>query len=294
MNQSTVAHFQWQQQSPWLCYFPNVEWQCDEATTTTPRHAVSILPSLPKWRTCQQPSHTGGKKQSDFLPAFRAASIEYMFRTVSPLVIQEAQRQVGVVFGSNGVPEDLITVHVRWGDKGREMQLVTMEQYINAIVRLVQQRQQDEYRQRRGTSLNRLGRRYFPATTFFRKNDNIHPNETRVNIYLATEDPVAARAFLQAVPPRWKVYVDVAIEELSSFRPRSIDRHSQPSVTARNTLGRSGLINLASLLVGMEANDYVLTTASSFSRIINSLRTNIVDPRCNNCTRMVDLRPGMW
>jgi hypothetical protein len=50
-----------------------------------------------------------------------AAFTEYLFSQVSPLVIQEAQRQIGVIFQDVGaqVPDDLVTVHIRWGDKVR-------------------------------------------------------------------------------------------------------------------------------------------------------------------------------
>jgi hypothetical protein len=286
--------------SPWLCYFPKLEHVCKgkdvlallqqpqqqqnqnqtilPAITSATTSKNTIMPNRkPCWHAQQQQ-----QPSNNFVPAFRAASIEYMFRTVSPLVIREAQRQVGVVFGPNGAPNDLITVHVRWGDKNREMQLVTIDKYMDAIGTLIQEResyprasQQPQQQQSHTDTII------------------IHPNETMANIYLATEDPLAARAFVQAAPIKWKIYMDVAIDELTLFRPY-INRLNQPSQTAKNTRGRAGLINLASLLVGMEANDYVLTTASSFSRIINSLRTNIVDPRCNNCTRMMDLQPGMW
>jgi hypothetical protein len=49
-----------------------------------------------------------------------------------------------------------------------------------------------------------------------------------------------------------------------------------------------------SLLVAMEANYFVLTTASNWSRLMNELRKNFVEPRCNNCTLMVDLKYGEW
>lgn len=51
----------------------------------------------------------------------RAAFTEYLFSEVSPLVVQEAQRQIGIIFNDVGsqVPDDLITVHIRWGDKVR-------------------------------------------------------------------------------------------------------------------------------------------------------------------------------
>jgi hypothetical protein len=55
--------------------------------------------------------------------------------------------------------------------------------------------------------------------------------------------------------------------------------------------GRTGTVALGSLLVAMEANEYVLTTGSNWSRMMNELRQTILDPRCNSCTKMVDLHP---
>lgn len=46
----------------------------------------------------------------------RAASTEFLFTGVSPLIQQEAERQLNLVFGHrNKVPDNLITVHIRWG-----------------------------------------------------------------------------------------------------------------------------------------------------------------------------------
>jgi hypothetical protein len=55
--------------------------------------------------------------------------------------------------------------------------------------------------------------------------------------------------------------------------------------------GTAGRITLGSLLVAMEANDFVSTTASNWSRLMNELRKSILDSRCGNCTHMIDLRP---
>jgi hypothetical protein len=138
-----------------------------------------------------------------------------------------------------------------------EMDLVPAEEYVQAVARLVQE--------------GDIG--------------------TPVSIYLATEDPRAVSAFQSAAPPEWKVYVDRTITELSEFRPTKGNRASW---TTRNTMGRAGLVSLGSLLVALEANYFVLTTKSNFSRLLNELRKNVLDPRCYSCTKMVDLRPGEW
>jgi hypothetical protein len=50
----------------------------------------------------------------------RAAGIEFLFGRASPPLIQEAQRQLALVFqktAGSRIPENLITVHIRWGAK---------------------------------------------------------------------------------------------------------------------------------------------------------------------------------
>jgi hypothetical protein len=53
----------------------------------------------------------------------RPAGAEFMFGRVSPLLVEEAERQLALVFEKAGqVPKDLIVVCVRWGDKkGKEV-----------------------------------------------------------------------------------------------------------------------------------------------------------------------------
>lgn len=238
------------QQSPLLCYLPQAEFRCgdemiaDEVNVTDPRNDRLRCSAM------QQPGYLAG---------FRAASMEYLFQSVSPLVIHEAQRQVGLLFGST-VPEDLIVVHMRWGDKFWEMDLAHETEYVTAVTQLLTERGKDA-------------------------------NGTAAHVYLATEDPNALAAFEAAAPPAWKIYVDRTIAELDLYRP---SKGNRASWTTRHTKGRAGLVALGSLLVALEADDFVLTTKSNWSRLINELRKNVIDPRCANCTRMIDLRPGEW
>ena len=48
--------------------------------------------------------------------------------------------------------------------------------------------------------------------------------------------------------------------------------------------GRPGLVVLGSLLLAIEANNFLLTTANNCSRLMNEVRTNVLGPRCGNCT----------
>ena len=105
----------------------------------------------------------------------------------------------------------------------------------------------------------------------------------------------AVNMFRDMAPPSWKIFVDRS-SELWSHRP-SKRYFNHASYTTLNTQGRGGLVSMGSLLVAMEAKDFVLTTASGWSRLMDELRRNVVDPQCsggNNCTTMIDLRPGFW
>jgi hypothetical protein len=185
---------------------------------------------------------------------FRAATLEYLFHALSPLVFQEASRQVGWLFPNGQTPPDLITVHIRWGDKFWEMDLVPIAEYIQAVEQLV-------------------------------------ASSTDVHIYLATEDPRATEEFVTSAPLHWNIYIDRTLVELTDVRP---NKGNRASWMTKNTEGRAGLMNVASWLIALEANRFVLTTASNWSRIVNDLRKNVIDPRCGNCTQVIDLRPGIW
>ena len=264
--------------SPMLCYFPASECKCSNfqnkfvdgeiisssSTNTTRTFHINESPNITDPRD-RKTWCESAKESEEARALIRASSTEYLFQSLSPLVIREAKRQVGIIFPNGIVPEDMVTVHIRWGDKFWEMDLPPIEEYIAAVHTIL------------STGEN-LG-------------DHTVTNVTKANIYLATEDPRAYNEFMAAKPQGWNVYADITLFEINAFRPLKGNRASW---AARNTNGRAGLVALASMLVAMEANMFVLTTKSNWSTIMNHLRTNIVNPRCNNCTKMIDLRPGIW
>jgi hypothetical protein len=236
------------------CYFPFAEGQCVNKTTATVTAASMYSRSTPK---CADLKQRFNSTTSDI----RQAGIEYLFSHVSEKIIKEAERQFKLVFGEKSPPSNLITVHVRWGDKitSREMNFVPIEKYINAVNELAQQR----------------------------NNKN-----QKISVYLATEDPKAVQQFTQKAPTDWTIYVDQYYHEVKQHRQQSDkELYNQNAITAKHTKGQAGLLTLASLLVSLEANDFVLTTASNWSRLMNELRISILDKECNQCTRMIDLQP---
>lgn len=249
--------------SPMLCYFEKSELSCPddiEYATEHPGFNVAMNLSRPNGIVLDFCKNITSHMDKGSL---RMAVVEFLFTRMTPLVIAEAERQLNMVFGDYGsVPEDLITVHIRWGDKQKEMKLVTISQYVNAIQKLLIQRS----------------------------------NQTKfANIYLATEDPTAVEKFRSYIPSTWNLYIDRFYVDLLSYR--NTDASNNVPKMSKALDGLAGLVTLGSLLVAMEANDFVLTTASNWSRLMNELRKVIINPRCNNCTDMIDLRApkrGEW
>ena len=250
--QTINPHWLWKDQAyctaenPWECYFGNIEPTC----TTPVASITNVTDPRRQDLRCQRLQSNDNHTLVDF----RAATMEYFFANLQPLVLQEAQRQIGLLFPGGIVPSNLITVHLRWGDKFWEMDLVPAQQYVEAVQQLLN-------------------------TT----------SSEHVHIYLACEDPRAVEAFQQAAPPHWHIYVDRTVAELDMVRPT---RGNRASWTTRNTQGRAGLVALGSLLVALEANSFVLTTASNWSRLMNVLRQRFLEQ--DGPTRMIDLRPGEW
>ena len=254
---SDLAH-----RSPFLCYFPVMEDRCTADRSQTSHSLPEASVTSPLNVTDPRNNRQRCRRIRDdpmFLTDFRAAAMEYIFQQVSPIVLEEAERHIGLLFEDGVVPKDLIAVHIRWGDKFWEMDLAPISEYTAAVTQLLE-------------------------IQGCRDNSTAH-------IYLATEDPRAEQEFRQASPPGWTIYTDRTVTELDSFRPAKGNRASW---TARNTKGRAGLMALASLLVALEADYFVLTTGSNWSRLMNQLRQKVVDPRCGNCTHVIDLRPGEW
>jgi hypothetical protein len=264
------------------CYFPGSELQCPEDEDDDggggggDNHSDFVSNDIFKAANL---SHPDGFIYPSVCPtiteaaggtsAVRAATTEFLFTRVSDLVQKEAQRQLQILFGKNTkangkVPKNLITVHIRWGDKHHEMQIREIAAYIEAIQNILDSRKK------------------------------IDENDGDVNILLATEDPEAMQQFMNEKPKHWNVYVDQYYTEYLPYRLKTgnvLNAHVENVVA---TKGQFGLVALGSLLVAMEANDFVLTTASNWSRMMNELRKNVIDLRCQNCTTMSDLGGGEY
>lgn len=61
--------------------------------------------------------------------------MELLFSSITSKLLDLANSAARDVFGPSGAPQNLISVHLRWGDKGKENQLVPVSQYISEIAR---------------------------------------------------------------------------------------------------------------------------------------------------------------
>lgn len=243
-----------------LCYFPHSEVRCPQdrlmttgalagASSTDRVQLNSANKNVP--RLCHKIRETHNLTFSDV----RAAGVEYLFARTGPVIIQEARRQLRLLFGDIPPhPSQLITVHIRWGDKINDMELRPIDEYVTAVQKLAAAK-------------------------------NLQGSD--VYVFLASEDPLAVQGFLDATKVHgWTIAVDAYFQEFQTFRDPSLNGNPH---MAKNLQGRPGLVALASVLVALQANDFVLTTRSNWSRLLNELRKAVIDPRCGSCTQMIDL-----
>ncbi len=236
------------------CYFPDAE--TSTCSTDETFHNSTVFTLQTKYCGPQKPQPPG-KIEQGVVALERTAMAEYLFSNVSPLVVEEATNQLQSIFSNGTVPPNLITIHVRWGDKKGEMQLKAIEDYIKATEQVVKEKHIDT-----------------------------------VNILLCTEDPAAVDAFTSRMPKNWNVYLDQFYTKMLPYRAQQVKFNDIVETSFEVLKGKAGLWALGSLLVAMEANIFILTTASNWSRLMNEIRMGIVNPRCNDCTTMVDLGYG--
>ena len=251
--------------SAFWCYFGHHEsgLQCPERTL----NLTHIEADKAKWIQYRCPKIM---KEFGGLAGMSIGAAEWLFQNVSQLVIQEAERQIHEEafpttkrdsnqekkVDASFIPpsESIVTVHIRWGDKAKEMTLQPIDAYINATLALF-------------TPEERKG-------------------ETPVYIYVSTEDPTAVEEFQvharKAFPSQMKW-------SLCTSGPKNPTTNFKMTNAAQATNGKAGLQSMGALLIALEANRYVLTGRSNWSRLINELRQSVVDSRCGNCTTMLDV-----
>jgi hypothetical protein len=281
-------------ESPMQCYFPQSDLICPDPKQRNGIINITTKEGKVSRHSCDRLIQQSSNYKNMTPSIIRAATTEFLFTRVSNIVQNEAIRQLRLVFknltssstltntqnqninnNSIRVPSNLITVHIRWGDKRYEVDLLPISKYINAVQQILDQR----------INTNILNSRNSNGT-------NVIDDDEEVNIFLATEDPDALQQFFEQKPKHWNVYIDQFYIENLPYRTQIGNVYNAHLKVAEQLHGRTGLVALGSLLVAMESNDYVLTTKSNWSRLINEIRKSIINPRCNDCTIMIDLNPG--
>ena len=232
--------------NPLQCYFGNVFTPCVEESPTT----AEMKPHV-QWQQLKCPrlvNHVGNYTASTNI---HSDVTEYMFSQVNPAVVDLVEKEALKIFGRNGAPEKMITVHIRWGDKAHEMggSLVSMDQYVAAV-------------------------------KYFIKKHGL----STVSIFLTTEDPRAATLFKThdtVLKNKWTIY-----EYTSAISPNKATH--TPALDAKASKGKFGLISLIVLLLSMESQYFVLTTASNWSVLMQSLVISVVNQRSE--VDYIDLR----
>ena len=237
---------------PMLCYFgkEHLAEGCDENII----YSWNISKKEPSFEACPNfiGKGVGARGMDKTVHEFMGPAMEYLFQSVSPAVILNAEKQAMEAF-PDGLPDpaDLITVHIRWGDKKTEVPNLPISSYIESVGYIVNNRPPEQ-------------------------------QSSDVHIYLASEDPDALARFIAKCPKHWKIHMSGPTQ--SQDNNRMMDFAS----------GLTGLESMGALLLSLQANNYVLATTSNWSRLINELREYIVHPRCNGCTRIIDLQEGQW
>jgi len=207
------------------------------------------------------------KMIDDVLAEREGGAIAFLLRYLPARVIESACQAQASVFGGF-VPEhkDLITVHMRRGDKcigsnaknnsalvHCEMHYISAQHFVDHVADIVSRK-----------------RIQTPS------------------VFLTTEDRGAIEEFIaiaKVQKPHWRVgYYDRAV--LPS-------NHGSPGVevmkTAEALNGEAALPSLVALVLALEADSYILTKRSEWSVDIDALRQSRIDYICKGCTDVVDL-----
>merc|ERR1711974_157516 len=149
-----------------------------------------------------------------------------------------AQNAALKVFGAEGAPGDMATVHIRWGDKWKEAPLHSIKQYVAAIDKIEAQCK-------------------LPSN---------------LTIFLMTEDPAVPPAFQRAMRPQWPLRLYTP-----AVGTGPLDRNETTRVfhkvqdDAQRTGGSQGLHALTSLILSLESRFFVIASQCNWSRLLREL-----------------------
>ena len=155
------------------------------------------LTALKIWEECPTWSVRNG------VPFFQLA-MKFLFERLSPRLLESAREAASITFGRSGAPTTLVTVHIRWGDKGKEAELLPIQRYALAVDSLVR-------KHRPGVPAHDIG------------------------VFVTTEDRSALTAFTVATAAYgWKVYSHApSLLQTSGLGEDSLNMSAAPSRSCR-------------------------------------------------------------
>merc|ERR1711904_604359 len=65
-----------------------------------------------------------------------AGAMSFLFSSISERMSKRLDLEAAMLFGHNGIPANMITVHIRWGEKHKEMNLAPVRVYIDLVKRI--------------------------------------------------------------------------------------------------------------------------------------------------------------
>jgi hypothetical protein len=223
------------------CYFGNqVDPTCNSATSL---RLGNFNRTTDFYGQCQLYSYKDEEQHMNW----RASAMEVLFTQMNPKVPYLASRLMYEMFGPQGAPDDLITMHIRHGDKIVENPLVKIDQFIEA------------------------------TWVMIRKHRIQNPT-----IFILTDNIKAVGLFASAAPENWKITYDPTIcsKLYTSNRDENGQAAQRPEL--RSFHGAPALAQMVTLLIALEAKYFLLTMVRNWSRLIEELRLRLIEAPCKH------------
>jgi hypothetical protein len=97
-----------QTKNPLQCYFGNVFTPCADDSSSS-AYAKPHVPWI-QWKCPKYVNHPGNITG---IWDLNSAATEYLFSQVNPAIINLVEQEALKIFGSEGAPEKMITIHIR-------------------------------------------------------------------------------------------------------------------------------------------------------------------------------------
>jgi len=186
--------------------------------------------------------------------------VEFLFSRINPDLISRAQREIEELLKREKFPDfsiltnNMITIHIRYGDKVKEMDLVPIQDYVDAAKELI-----------------------------------VRHSISYPIVYIMCDMPDTVELFRKSAPRKWRVitYESPVFRLDKKSGGESASFLKENNIDGKSSVGSSLMV---ALLLGMQSNYYVLTLASNLSRLINEIRVTILNVECLDCTDLIDLR----